>query len=161
MPRGLCSKELLKKIEPLAAIFLLPLFFVNSGLNTRLGLLDQPYLWLIALVILVAAIAGKGVACWLAARANGEPQHIALAIGSLMNARGMERIALNIGLEQGIITPALFSIMVLMTMVTNLMTSPLFELFYNRGKPGEKDATLQGKNGRDQSSGRKSSLSCG
>lgn len=141
IPRGLCSRELLKKIEPLAAIFLLPLFFVNSGLNTRLGLLDQPYLWLVALVVLVAAITGKGVACWLAARAHGEPQHIALAIGSLMNARGlMELIALNIGLEQGIITPVLFSIMVIMTIVTNLMTSPLFELFYRRGESIEKGA---------------------
>jgi Kef-type K+ transport system membrane component KefB len=132
-PRGTLTRDLLQKLEPLTATLLLPLFFVNSGLSTRLGLLDQPSLWGVALLILVAATVGKGGACWLAARANGEPQRVALAIGSLMNARGlMELIALNIGLEQGVITPTLFTILVLMAILTTLAASPFFQLVYRR-----------------------------
>jgi Kef-type K+ transport system membrane component KefB len=120
-----------RSIEPLCANVLLPLFFVFSGLNTRVALLDQPALWGIAALVLVAAVIGKGGGCWLAARLHGASQRDALALGSLMNARGlMELIALNIGLEQGVITPTLFTIMVIMAAVTTLMASPLFELVY-------------------------------
>jgi Kef-type K+ transport system membrane component KefB len=64
---------------------------------------------------------------------NKEPQHDALAIGALMNARGLlELILLNIGLQQGIITPTLFTILVIMAIVTTLMASPIFELVYGR-----------------------------
>lgn len=133
MPRGVVTRELQRLLEPLTTVFLLPLFFVYSGLNTRLGLVDTPQLWAVALVILLAACLGKGGACYLAARANGEERREALAIGTLMNARGlMELIILNIGLERGIITPALFTMMVLMAIVTTLLASPLFEFFYRR-----------------------------
>ena len=82
-------------------------------------------------MILTIAIAGKGLACAVAARGAGEPWRDALAIGVLMNARGlMELIILNIGLERGVITPTLFTIMVMMALVTTLMASPLFELVY-------------------------------
>jgi Kef-type K+ transport system membrane component KefB len=87
----------------------------------------------VALVILLAACFGKGAACWLAARLNGEDNREALAIGTLMNARGlMELIILNIGLERGVITPTLFTIMVMMAIVTTLMASPVFEFVYRR-----------------------------
>lgn len=133
MPRGLFAAELQRRLEPLTTNFLLPLFFVYSGLNTRLGLVDSLQLWLVALVILFAACLGKGVACWLAARLNGEDNREALAIGTLMNARGlMELIILNIGLERGLITPTLFTIMVMMAIVTTLMASPIFEFIYRR-----------------------------
>ncbi|MCA1592679.1 MAG: cation:proton antiporter [Acidobacteria bacterium] len=133
MPRGLFAREVQRMLEPLTTNFLLPLFFVYSGLNTRIGFVDTPYLWMVTLVILLAACFGKGVACWLAARLNGEPQRDALAIGTLMNARGlMELIILNIGLERGIITPTLFTIMVLMAIITTLMASPVFEYVYRR-----------------------------
>lgn len=133
MPRGTFGKDLQQKLEPLTTNFLLPLFFVYSGLNTRLGLVDSFYLWGIALAALAMACLGKGVACWLAARLNGETQRDALAIGTLMNARGlMELIILNIGLEKGVITPTLFTIMVMMAIVTTLMASPLFEFVYRR-----------------------------
>jgi Kef-type K+ transport system membrane component KefB len=90
---------------------------------------------LIATVVLCAAIVGKGAACWLAARLNGESNRTALAVGTLMNARGlMELIILNIGLQKGIIQPALFSIMFIIAIVTTLMASPVFELVY-RKKP--------------------------
>ena len=114
MPRGRLVQELRKQLEPFAVVFLLPMFFTFSGLNTRLDLVDNPRMLLIALVVLIAAIGGKGVACWAAARATGADQRTALAVGTLMNARGlMELIILNIGLQHGIIEPALFSIMVL------------------------------------------------
>ncbi|MBM4244431.1 MAG: cation:proton antiporter [Deltaproteobacteria bacterium] len=133
MPRGRFAEEVTRTIGPLVTTFLLPLFFVYSGLNTRIGLVDNPALWGIALVVLLAATLGKGVACWLAARLNGEPNGEALAIGTLMNARGlMELIILNIGLERGIIQPTLFTIMVLMAIVTTLAATPVFEWVHGR-----------------------------
>jgi Kef-type K+ transport system membrane component KefB len=129
MPRGFFANELRKQLEPMAVIFLLPMFFTFSGLNTRLDTVNSPQLILIGLVILVGAVAAKGGACWLAARLNGETHGTALAVGALMNARGlMELIILNIGLQKGLIQPALFSLMVMMAIITTLMTSPLFEL---------------------------------
>jgi len=88
---------------------------------------------LVALLALIGACLGKGAACWAAARLNGEENRTALAVGTLMNARGlMELIILNIGLQKGVIEPGLFSVMVLMAMVTTLMASPVFEWVYGR-----------------------------
>ena len=116
-------------LEPLTTTFLLPLFFIYSGLNTRIGLVDSAWLWGVTLLVLLAATLGKGVACWLAARWHGENNRDAMGIGVLMNARGlMELIILNIGLEHGLIQPVFFTIMVIMAIVTTLMASPLFEL---------------------------------
>jgi Kef-type K+ transport system membrane component KefB len=130
---SLLANELRRLLEPLTAIFLLPLFFVYSGLNTRIGLVDTPFLVLVTAVVLLAACMGKGVACWAAARLNGEGSFQAVAVGALMNARGlMELIILNIGLERGIITPTLFSIMVIMAVVTTLMATPTFEFVQRR-----------------------------
>ena len=133
MPRGLFADELQRLLAPLTTGLLLPIFFVYSGLNTKVGLISTWYLAGVAALVLVAACVGKGVACWLAARLNGEPPRQAMAIGALMNTRGlMELIALNIGYERGIITQTLFSIMVLMALATTLMATPLFELAYGR-----------------------------
>ena len=133
MPRGRFAEEVTRTIGPLVTTFLLPLFFVYSGLNTRIGLVNSPALWGIAIVVLLAATLGKGVACWLAARLNGEPNGEALAIGTLMNARGlMELIILNIGLERGVIQPTLFTIMVLMAIATTLAATPVFEWVHGR-----------------------------
>lgn len=126
---------------PLTTNLLLPLFFVYSGLNTKIGLIDTPALWGIALVILLAACLGKGVACWAAARLNGEPRRESLAIGALMNSRGlMELIILNIGYQRGIISQTLFTIMVLMAIVTTLMATPIFELVYGRIRDAHQEA---------------------
>ena len=131
MPRGLFARELTKQVEPLATGLLVPVFFTYSGLNTRLDLVDSPHLWFVATVVLLAACLGKGGGCWVAARLNGEDQRTSLAIATLMNARGlMELIILNIGLERGLITSPLFSIMVVMAIVTTLMASPLLEWLY-------------------------------
>ena len=136
LPRGLVTKELIARIQPLTVALLLPLFFTYSGLNTQIGLLDSAYLWGMTGLILVAAIGGKGVACWLAARATGLSNRESLGIGTLMNARGlMELIIINIGLQRGIITPALFATLVIMAVVTTLMASPLFELLVGRHRP--------------------------
>lgn len=133
MPRGVVTRELQKHLEPVATNFLLPLFFIYSGLNTQLGLVVSPSLWGITIIILLISILGKGVACWGAARLNGETNCDAMAVGTLMNARGlMELILLNIGLERGVITPTFFTIMVIMAVVTTLMTSPLFDWIYRR-----------------------------
>jgi Kef-type K+ transport system membrane component KefB len=137
MPRGAFTKELTAKLEPFVVAFLLPMFFIFSGLNTRLDLVNSGSMLLIALLVLLAAMIGKGGACWAAARLSGENNRTALAVGTLMNARGlMELIMLNIGLQKGIIQPALFSIMVLMAIVTTLMASPVFEWVYGRHARG-------------------------
>lgn len=133
MPRGRFNREIQQKLEPLVVVFLLPLFFTFSGLNTRLDMVNTPFLWMVAVLVLLAACLGKGVACWAAARWHGEDNPTALAVGTLMNARGlMELIILNIGLQHGIITPTLFSIMVIMAIATTLMATPVFERVYGR-----------------------------
>ncbi len=133
MPRSVLAKDLKQKLQPMCVVFLLPMFFTFSGLNTRLGVLVSPELILVGLAILVASVVGKGVACWAAARLNGEDNRTALAVGTLMNARGlMELIIINIGLERGIIGDSLFSILVVMAIVTTLMATPVFEAVYGR-----------------------------
>jgi len=133
MPRGLFVEELKKKVEPLAVVILLPMFFTYSGLNTRLDMVNSLPFLLIALGILVASILAKFGACYAAARLSGEDNRTALGIGALMNSRGlMELIIINIGIQKGIIQPALFSMLVLMAIVTTMMAGPLFEIFYGR-----------------------------
>lgn len=133
MPRGLIADSLIDRIQPLTVALLLPLFFTYSGLNTQIGLLDSAYLWMMAGLVLIVAIGGKGIACWVAARATGVSNREALGIGTLMNARGlMELIIINIGLQRGIITPALFATLVIMAVLTTLMASPIFELLVGR-----------------------------
>ena len=120
--------------QPLTVALLLPLFFTYSGLNTKIGLLNSGFLWLMCGAVLVAAVVGKGVACWVAARATGVPNREALGIGTLMNARGlMELIIINIGLQRGIISEGLFATLVIMAVVTTLMASPLFERLVGSG----------------------------
>lgn len=133
MPRGLFARELQKQVEPIAVVLLLPMFFTYSGLNTRLDMVNNWQMVSVAFVALVAACLGKGVACWAAARISGEDNRTAMAVGTLMNARGlMELIILNIGLQKGVILPGLFSVMVVMAVVTTLMASPMFEWVYGR-----------------------------
>jgi len=128
MPRGTFTNDLIARIQPLTIALLLPLFFTYSGLNTKIALLNSSFLWLMCGAVLVAAMLGKGVACWLAARASGLPNREALGIGVLMNARGlMELIIINIGLQRGIISEGLFAILVVMAVVTTLMASPIFD----------------------------------
>ncbi|MEH1845543.1 MAG: cation:proton antiporter [Nostoc sp.] len=125
-PRQEFAQQIRQHTEFLTTSFLLPIFFVFSGLNTQIGLVNTPNLWGITLLIIAIAILGKGIACMLAAKLAGENWRESATIGALMNARGlMELIILNIGLEQGIITPTLFTIMVIMAVITTLMASPM------------------------------------
>jgi Kef-type K+ transport system membrane component KefB len=122
------ARELIARIQPLTVALLLPLFFTYSGLNTRITLLNSTYLWAMCGLVLLAAVLGKGVACWLAARASGLPNHEAIGIGALMNARGlMELIIINIGLQRGVISEGLFATLVIMAVITTLVASPVFE----------------------------------
>jgi Kef-type K+ transport system membrane component KefB len=133
VPRGKLTDYAIDKITPLTTLFLLPLFFTYSGLNTQIQLLNSPTDWLFTGLIIIAAVAGKMGACYGAARICRENHADSLTIASLMNARGlMELIMLNIGLQAGIILPSLFSAMVVMAIVTTLMAAPFFELARRR-----------------------------
>ena len=133
MPRGRFAEELKKHLEPVTVVLLLPMFFTYSGLNTRMDMVNSLQLLAIALGILLVSIAAKFGACYLAARVSGEDNRTSLAIGALMNSRGlMELIIINIGLQKGIIGPTLFAMLVLMAIVTTMMAGPLFELVYGR-----------------------------
>ena len=124
-------RELATKTEDFVLIFLLPVFFAYSGLKTQIGLLNRPHLWLLCALILLVAIGGKFCGAYIAARISGIEKREASAIGWLMNTRGLtELIVLNIGLELGVITPLLFTMLVIMALVTTFMTSPLLEWTY-------------------------------
>ncbi|KYC41318.1 sodium:proton antiporter [Scytonema hofmannii PCC 7110] len=124
-------KELAIKTEDFVLIFLLPVFFAYSGLRTEIGLLNSPELWLLSLTVLGVAIAGKYIGTYVAARVSGIENREASALGWLMNTRGLtELIVLNIGLSLGVISPLLFTMLVIMALVTTFMTSPLLEMTY-------------------------------
>ncbi|MEI6525642.1 MAG: cation:proton antiporter [Planctomycetota bacterium] len=128
IPRGQIHLGVVDRVQPLTVALFLPLFFTYSGLNTRIGLLNQWWLLGICVAILIAAILGKWAACSLAARLSGLSMREAMGIGVLMNARGlMELIIINKGLERGIISYELFACLVIMAIVTTLMASPLFD----------------------------------
>ncbi len=135
IPRGAMQRDLIERVQPLTVALILPLFFTYSGLNTRIDLLNSLYLWGVCGLVLLAAIGGKGIACWLAARSAGISGNEALGIGVLMNSRGlMELIIINVGLQRGIISQELFATLVVMAVVTTLMASPIFDLLVKEGK---------------------------
>jgi Kef-type K+ transport system membrane component KefB len=118
-----------EKLESITLVLLLPLFFAFTGLRTSIGVVRGREMWLYCLLIIVIAIAGKLGGATIASRAAGVPWRNALALGILMNTRGlMELVILNIGLEFGVINQALFSMMVLMALVTTFFTTPLLEM---------------------------------
>lgn len=127
-------QELTEKVEDFSVLFLLPIFFAFSGLRTEIGLLgSEPQLWLITLAILAVAIVGKWGGSALAGRMVGLEWRESSALGVLMNCRGLtELIILNIGLQLGILPPALFAMLVIMAVVTTVMTEPLLSLHYPR-----------------------------
>lgn len=132
MPKqGEFVRELTEKIEDFAVVFLLPIYFVYTGLRTRVGLLDSLDLWLLCMLVIGVAMLGKWGGGTLAARLTGLGWREACALGVLMNTRGlMELIILNLGLDLGVISPALFTMMVLMAIVTTVITSPALAWLY-------------------------------
>jgi Kef-type K+ transport system membrane component KefB len=133
MPRCDFTRNARRLIEPLTVSILLPIFFVYSGLNTQLNVLVQPSLLGATITIILVAFLCKGGACFLGSRLSGMSWREAGLIGVLMNARGlMELLLVNIGRDNGLISPALFSMLVLMTICTTAAASPLFNLLSHR-----------------------------
>jgi Kef-type K+ transport system membrane component KefB len=130
MPDNVKFRDLfIEKVEDVALVLLLPLFFVFTGLRTQIGLINDPELWSITGLIILVAVAGKFLGSALAARFVGQNWKDSLAIGALMNTRGlMELVVLNIGYDLGVLTPEIFAMMVIMALVTTFMTGPALNL---------------------------------
>ena len=117
------------RLETFSSVFLLPLFFAFTGLRTQIGLLDDWPSWLLCAGLIAVAIAGKLGGSMLAARWTGMVWKDSFSIGVLMNTRGLvELIVLNIGYDLGILSPRIFTMMVLMALVTTFMTGPILSL---------------------------------
>ncbi|HTL29984.1 MAG TPA: cation:proton antiporter, partial [Tepidisphaeraceae bacterium] len=148
MPKGTSFiRALSEKLEDYTVILLLPIFFAYTGLQTQIGLLSSPELWFYTALVILVACLGKIGGSMFAARAVGLPWREASAIGVLMNTRGlMELVILNIGLKEGVITDAVFAMMIIMALVTTALTTPLLHWVYpqhmfgpttRERKPGE------------------------
>ena len=130
MPENLDFRVIVKeKVEDLALLLLLPLFFVSSGLRTELGLVNTPELWALFGIFTLVAVVGKMGGTYLAARSCGIQSRESLYLGAYMNTRGlMELVVLRIGLDLGVLSTVLFTILVMMTLVTTIMTAPTLQL---------------------------------
>jgi Kef-type K+ transport system membrane component KefB len=132
-----------ERLESFIAVFLLPLFFAFTGLRTQVALLGDVKGWLLCAIIIAAAIAGKLGGSSVAAKAAGFSWRESLGLGALMNARGLiELIALNIGYEMGVLSPRMFTMMVLMALITTCMTGPLLSALGIGGR--SEDSALAG-----------------
>jgi len=119
----------IEKVEDVSVILLLPLFFVYTGLRTEIGLINDPFLWKVTGFIILVAVIGKFFGSALAAKFVGQNWRDSLTIGALMNTRGlMELVVLNIGLDLKVLTPEVFTMMVIMALVTTSMTGPALNL---------------------------------
>lgn len=127
MPGNIKFRKIMtEKVEDVSLSLFLPLFFASTGLHTQIGLLNSPELWILCLVFILVAIVGKFGGATISAKIVGENWKNSLFIGALMNTRGlMELIVLTIGYEMGILSPVIFVILVIMTLVTTFMTAPL------------------------------------
>ncbi len=119
----------IEKVEDVSLIILLPLFFVYTGLRTEIGIINDPELMKITGYIILVAVCGKFIGSAIAAKFVGQNWRDSLIIGALMNTRGlMELVVLNIGLDLGVISPKVFTMMVIMALVTTFMTGPALDL---------------------------------
>ncbi|RQP20038.1 MAG: cation/H(+) antiporter [Parapedobacter sp.] len=144
MPANINFRNIfIEKVEDVALVLLLPLFFVFTGLRTQIGLLNEPGLWQLCFIVVAVAVTGKFVGSALSARFVGQSWYESLTIGALMNTRGlMELVALNIGYDLGVLTPEMFAIFVLMALFTTFMTGPLLDLFNRVFKQRESQRAL-------------------
>ena len=118
---------LIERLETVAVVLFLPLFFAYSGLRTQIGLVTEPREWLVTLALILIATVGKFGGSAIAARLTGLGWREASAIGILMNTRGlMELIILNIGFDLGVISQTVFTMLVIMALVTTFATTPVF-----------------------------------
>ena len=130
MPSSLNFRSIVTdKIEDVSIVLLLPLFFAFNGLRTQIGLLNESHLWITFGWVILVAVAGKFGGSAISAKMVGQSWKDSLSIGVLMNTRGlMELIILNIGYDLGILSPQIFTMMVLMALVTTCMTGPALDL---------------------------------
>ena len=118
-------EPLRRTIEPLTSMLLLPLFFAYSGLRTEVGSLSGQA-WIACALVLIAAVVGKFGAVTAAARIQGTSWRESLALGALMNTRGlMELVVLNIGYDLGMLSPQMYTMMVIMALTTTCMAGPV------------------------------------
>jgi Kef-type K+ transport system membrane component KefB len=129
MPKGGKLKEDLRnRLESVTLVLLLPLFFAYTGLRTSVALLNSVELWLLCGLIVVVAVGSKFLVSLVIVHASGMQWRESLAVGVLVNTRGLvELVILNVGLDLHILSPTLFSIMVIMALATTLMTTPLMD----------------------------------
>jgi Kef-type K+ transport system membrane component KefB len=128
-PLGKFRESVKLRFGKFSATFLLPLFFAYTGLRTHIGLLNNLDSWLVCLAIILTATLGKLGGSMVAARCTGMGWRDSFALGALMNTRGlMELIALNIGFDLGILSPRIFTMLVIMALTTTLLTGPLLSL---------------------------------
>jgi Kef-type K+ transport system membrane component KefB len=128
---GLLETGLRERLEWVTVALLLPLFFAYNGLRTSVILLDSVELWALCGLIVVVAIGSKLLVSALAIRSSGMSWRESLAAGVLVNTRGLvELVILNVGLDLHILSPTLFSMMVIMALATTVMTSPLMDWIY-------------------------------
>jgi Kef-type K+ transport system membrane component KefB len=147
--------EIRGRLEMLVSVLLLPLFFAVTGMRTRLDLLNKPTTWLWAAVVLLAATLGKVGGATAASRFTGQSWRHSLALGALLNTRGLvELIVLNIGYSVGVFSPTLFTMLVVMALVTTMCTTPLLNLLgiEDNSKPGKQagDTSILSPAGRSQ-----------
>ena len=154
MPRraGLTA-DVSERFESFVVLVLLPLFFVVTGLRTEVNALNRPVLWALTLLLITVAIVGKFVGAMLAARYGGFSIRDSAAIGALMNTRGLtELIVLNIGLDLGVISTQLFTMLVVMALVTTFMAGPILRLIDPRhelSEPVEEELRQAARGTRD------------
>ena len=123
------KQNLTVKVEDLSVMVLLPIFFAFTGLRTQIGLLNERHLWFTCGLIILTAVAGKIGGSTFGARFVGQSWKDSLSLGVLMNTRGLiELVVLNIGYDLGILSPEIFTIMILMALATTFMTGPLLNL---------------------------------
>jgi Kef-type K+ transport system membrane component KefB len=145
LPRGEgLTRGVVGKLKFVNTVLLLPLFFAYTGLRTSVGLLNGGSLWLFSALILAVAVAGKLLGCVASVRLSGMGWRDAFSVGVLMNTRGLvELVILNVGLDLGVISPTLFSMMVMMALITTFMTTPLLDLLSRPRAAGQ--LSLQGE----------------
>jgi Kef-type K+ transport system membrane component KefB len=135
--RGDLARGLVEKLETVTVVLLLPLFFAYSGLRTQIGQLNQPEHWWVTLALIAIATLGKAGAGAVAARMMGFAWREARAVGVLMNTRGLvELVVLNAGMDLGILSPTVFTMLVIMALVTTFATTPLLRRLYPRSERG-------------------------
>lgn len=128
------KEKLTARIQDVTAVILLPLFFAFTGLRTQIGLLDDAQSWLICALVLLVAVLGMFGGVALAARFTGHSWRTSCTLGVLMNTRGlMELIVLNIGYDLGILSPKIFTMMVIMAVTTTMMAGPILRLMKQPG----------------------------